>query len=456
MHRFQTPYISLAAAVLAMSTAAQEVGSHYTFNGLQGALGNSVSGVDFITSHTEIGGHFQVSVKAALTAGFPTEGESFLVVSSGDSRINPGQNSNHPFDGVCVGDPLYSDLCNVGGVGVNIALPAQATSLWLDYKYWSWDGDGFLDPFRIYLDSSSGTSLVVQVDSFTEIGDKPAGVLQFGPLRSLMLDVTAYAGQTVTLRFVASDNFDLLYDSGALIDNLQVVVTANSPPVADAGPDQLVDCTSPDGADVTLDGTQSFDPDGDMLTYVWSAPAGIDFDDPTSATPTATFPIGVTVVTLTVSDEAETATDTVEITVIDDELPTVAIATSLGSVWPPNHRIEAVGFSITASDNCTDPGALELQSVTASSSESDDSTGDGAFVGDVAGADGFTAEVDVTSSFSWNGTTGAFEGAIDLRAERAGTGGGRTYTITATVADGSGNATTVTTTVVVPHSRGKQ
>ena len=61
---------------------------------------------------------------------------------------------------------------------------------------------------------------------------------------------------------------------------------SNRAPVADAGPDQTVD----EGVLVTLDGSGSADPDGDALTYAWTAPAGITLSDATAQMPTFTAP----------------------------------------------------------------------------------------------------------------------------------------------------------------------
>jgi hypothetical protein len=381
-----------------------------------------------------------------------------VLLSTGDSRVNPEEDSFLGYGAPGVFDPYYqTSLFDVGGLAIDVALPPQAASLSVDYTYWSWDLNPYLDPFRVYLVTPGGTSLVAQTDGAAEFEFKPADSLTFGSLHTLKLDVSAWKGQTVTLRFEMADAIDASVDSGVLLDNLVVGLKTNEPPVADAGQEQELDCTSSAGAAVTLDGTLSSDPnENDVLTYLWSAPDGIVFDDETSPTPTATFPIGVTSVTLTVSDSAETSSDTVDITVIDDVLPSVAIAPSLGNLWPPNQRIEVIGVSIPASDDCSAPDSLVLQSVEVSSNEADDSTDDGDFVGDVAGVDGFTAPVDVTSAFAWNPATLSFEGDVALRAERKGNGSGRTYTIMATVTDGSGNATSVTTTVVVPHSHGKK
>jgi hypothetical protein len=83
--------------------------------------------------------------------------------------------------------------------------------------------------------------------------------------------------------------------------------------VADAGPDQTVLGTSPGGASVTLDGSASFDPDGDALTFTWEGP----FGTASGVSPVVTLPIGTSSVALTVSDGLATATDWVAITVLD-------------------------------------------------------------------------------------------------------------------------------------------
>ena len=59
------------------------------------------------------------------------------------------------------------------------------------------------------------------------------------------------------------------------------VASQNQPPVADAGSGFTVTETGV----YTLDGTGSFDPDGDTLTYEWVAPQGLVLTNPTSAQP---------------------------------------------------------------------------------------------------------------------------------------------------------------------------
>ena len=98
-----------------------------------------------------------------------------------------------------------------------------------------------------------------------------------------------------------------------------VVITVNRPtnrpPVANAGPNQTVaDTDQQAGENVTLDGRQSSDADGAIVSYVWRNAAGAQIA--TGANPQVRLPDGANTITLTVSDNGElSASDTVVITV---------------------------------------------------------------------------------------------------------------------------------------------
>ena len=92
----------------------------------------------------------------------------------------------------------------------------------------------------------------------------------------------------------------------------------NGVPIANAGPDQMV--TS--GAMVTLDGSGSSDPNGDVLGYSWSAdsnnPSEVGLRSKTTVSPTFTAPstAGAYTFTLVVDDGvARSSPDMVTITV---------------------------------------------------------------------------------------------------------------------------------------------
>ena len=101
------------------------------------------------------------------------------------------------------------------------------------------------------------------------------------------------------------------------------LATSNTPPVADAGPDQTAEQTSPAGAEVVLDGTRSYDDDGDTLTYAWTGP----FGTATGISVTVTMPAGTSNASLVVNDGAEDSTlDSVMITVQDTTPPHNVVA----------------------------------------------------------------------------------------------------------------------------------
>ena len=112
----------------------------------------------------------------------------------------------------------------------------------------------------------------------------------------------------------------------------------NNPPVAEAGEAQTVE----KGTTVALDGTRSYDPDGDELTYLWSflsVPAGSRavFDDETSPTPTFIADMaGDYVIQLIVNDG------------IEDSQPDIVVITSEDSSGNVVlYRLNAGGTSYT-------------------------------------------------------------------------------------------------------------
>ncbi len=133
------------------------------------------------------------------------------------------------------------------------------------------------------------------------------------------------------------------------------ITTQNSPPVANAGPNQFVTF----GALVQLNGAGSTDVDGDPLTYKWSliskpAPSTAVLSNPSDVNPTFTvnFP-GTYVAQLIVNDGKVDSTPTTVIITTDPVLPPVANA---GSNQTVVHRTLAMlsgfgtdphGFSLT-------------------------------------------------------------------------------------------------------------
>jgi hypothetical protein len=240
------------------------------------------------------------------------------------------------------------------------------------------------------------------------------------------------------------------------------VSDVNLNPVASAGGDIngeiTVQCLTAEGTTLTLGGS-AVDPDDAVLAYHWDvSDAAVVLDDSEIATPTGTFPLGITMATLTVTDgRGGFDTSDVVVTVIDTVAPVVVCTSNKAYLNPPDHTMIPVQVVLEASDVCFDPEAVAPILVTVRSNEPDDAPsdlGDGATTGDVNGFDGYSAPVDVTSAMVADPlVAGRYTGTIFLRAEMHVRGTGRRYTIDAQASDTSGNSSSTSAVVIVPRRR---
>ena len=227
------------------------------------------------------------------------------------------------------------------------------------------------------------------------------------------------------------------------------------PPVADAGADQRLECTSPRGAAVHLDGSATrVGSNASEVSYVWregaNATSGPELARGVEAD--VTLPLGRHELTLSVYlhrfvEDAngtvtrdnvtgnmtnETLMDSVVVEVVDTTAPTLVATPSLATLWPPNHKLRAVDVAVQVSDACSTPTWL-LASAT--SDEPADGKGDGNTPTDL---------LDVA--------VGTQDTGFLLRSERAGPGDGRVYALTYEARDASGNAARTDALVTVPHA----
>jgi hypothetical protein len=225
----------------------------------------------------------------------------------------------------------------------------------------------------------------------------------------------------------------------------------NRPPVAAAGPDQTVECLSHEGTNVVLDGTGSNDSDGTITKYEWFAGGTLVAS---GARPTVLLGLGVHSLRLVVTDDdGATHDDDVVIAVRDTRAPEVSLSASPGSLWPPNHKYHSIEVSASATDICD--ASLVIRGSVVSSESDEDESGDGDHAADirVTRSDGsVVVSSNAAPTVAFNPLAGD---RLELRAERKGDGPGRTYTITLTVTDGSGNSSARTFVITVPHDRAK-
>jgi hypothetical protein len=113
---------------------------------------------------------------------------------------------------------------------------------------------------------------------------------------------------------VGVPDFDELNNSFSLLVNNP---SPEKPPVAEAGPDQTVYAWIDGVAEVTLDGSDSNDPQSNPLTYKWSWTIDSNTPEANGVKPAIELPVGNHVISLVVNDGTfDSVADEVNITVI--------------------------------------------------------------------------------------------------------------------------------------------
>lgn len=295
----------------------------------------------------------------------------------------------------------------------------------------SWSPIASLPHYRYGLAAAAGADGLIYVFGGFADGVRLSTVQAYDPVADAWTDKPSMSmGRYLPAAARANDG--ALFVTGGntpsgLTNSVEMLLTVspNRAPLAHAGPDLTLECVH-GSADARLDASGSSDPDGDLLSYAWLEngaviASGVDV--------TLALAPGAHEFVLRVSDDAgAVAEDAVVVTVADSRPPTIAFDQLETDLQQPNHELRLVA-RVAATDEC-DLEAPALD-VSVSMTEEGNGSGDGN-----TSPDWLVVPVD-----------GGFE--VWVRAERAGSSGGRVYTIVATARDHAGNESMETGIITV-------
>jgi PKD repeat protein len=249
--------------------------------------------------------------------------------------------------------------------------------------------EGQVLEFRVSATDADGDSMILSGENvplnatFVDSGNG-AGSFTFSP------DYTQAGLYSVT--FIASD--------GSLADSEVVSITVNDvnrAPIADAGPDQLnVEADSL----VSLDGSSSYDPDGDSIGYHWSQVSGLSviLSDTNAVNPTFTPGVkGNYEFELLVDDGALLSLPDTVLVSVGNQAP---VLDSIGAKTVDEGQV--LEFKVSAMDADGDSVILSAENVPVNAS----------FVDSGNGAGSFTFNPDYTQSGLYSVTFIVFDGGL--------------------------------------------
>ena len=308
--------------------------------------------------------------------------------------------------GFCLADAHLSQMSIVGGTGSSTVHVDADGHAMIAAGTMNLVADGIRDGERFRVETSNPSTILLIIDFANKSVKIPGGAtLALGQ------------GSSATLQM-----------SGSI---------SNQPPRAAVVADQVTECTSFAGAEVTLDGSATSDPDGDIFTVNWWRGAPFSSHLSHDVAPKVIAPVGTTVYSLSVTDSRlVTDVEKTSVTVRDTQPPALTATVNPGCLWPPNHQMVLFqfgnGLDATATDACDPAPVVEVVDV--SSDQGSLALGSGNSTPDVR----------------W-GT-----GAVCVRAERSGASSAdRVYTVKLQASDHAGNSATKAVYIRVPHDLGQ-
>lgn len=271
-----------------------------------------------------------------------------------------GDQDGDNIEDYCIGEPGADAIHLFSGIDGTLIRTIESPIMDASNHYFGFsvakvndlDRDGFDDLYVaapkkgiVYLINSKGEFLIELKDANPVPYQTEGG---FGWQIAATEDLNNDSGMDLIIGKPAEASEWQISKAGAVY--LVLGAYANTPPVADAGPDRTVSADENCLAKIYLDGSGSYDPDGDTLTFDWTWQYG----SASGEKPYVILQLGITEITLTVSDGMDTDTDTVIITVIDTTPPTIVCPQNITAEQTSANGTPVNLGSPAVTDNCDD------------------------------------------------------------------------------------------------------
>jgi|AntDeeMetagen134_2_1112570.scaffolds.fasta_scaffold01322_6 hypothetical protein len=222
----------------------------------QAVLTSTIAASTTDRSFTGDYGHAEVFTDATPLLGFPSNGDTYGVISTGVAEDAPGDPDEFLSTGFFsdgAGDlpvPGTGDINDASYLTVTFDVPEDATELAFTYRFASEEipffvGSGFQDYFAFELEYPDGSSEnvaelpngePVTVDNAASYTSQPSDVAfnAATPPITNTVDVTAHQGEQLTANVGVADVGDTAYDSAVFLDAVGFDVDAVGDPTIDS------------------------------------------------------------------------------------------------------------------------------------------------------------------------------------------------------------------------------